>query len=1800
MNEELLNQLLGAFQDIIESINDVIGNGVNSLHDLNNIVKSLGDGLNVENQLKESDVNSIRDSFNNAVSKIRNAFEIVKRMSGELNNIEPFIGLIDEITELVNNGASLSEVTNRLTSGIQKLSSVSNQVERKVSEVETGIEYGSGSDEGEPPAFGSEINEPNEFPFFDTLIPRDRISTVALPYQDIANSIKLALSRPIDELVNLVRQSGLSFEQITGGLNKRGIQELQLNSLPDTLDKLTLAFDRFANRLYEKSSAIDRAIGFSFAGELIRPKLQELPEDTQLTIKEALGRNQFDELRTGINQFTNTISLIINDLDYMKSVKALQEIPINVGSPEFYKGMFGLPTYEKIPTGQMGIVLSDLRDSVQQALAVFARQLFPEQSFTRESITTLKGFGFSLFTNEAFQNVITGVREYNPELYQKFQPYIENVERIKGIEELNQSLSYLREQLSLFQIADITQLPYEDIVNAFGNINFDVLDRWLSEISRFDELSDDTRQAIGRVRKFINDLGRFLATGEIPEGGLNIEPLIENIKYISDTLEAKVNEYFKTEFPQFTKMLTKDAGKISELPIPKEDVASFVSMVSALNQVTDNIRRLQGNLNVGERLGLWFRDNLERPFTEMVHMNLVNLQWALMLGLSTSIMEVMTRPAYETVYTTVSPIYQSAGNLTGVLPLFNALQSFPHQIEQMTSMLQTSLNSISALLGSRFYAEEAIRAATEISRVQPIQLPEAIEVLTAISTYPSTRPYASNPQFQEQIFNVVQLLSLLAPEQGIQGALFAIREALGGQWRSLQMRFNISPEVIAQYAGIPEDRMRSATGEELIRYLYKGLTSMFGGERVLLQKGAQLDVQINNIIDTLISSLVLPLVSQQNQVIQSLIDRWYDTGIIKTFMPQQYEMIQKLAKDIAEKSGRPQAEIEKQIARETWGTPIGAISGMVAIINNALSDVIGSLNISDVITNLITDFQRKFTERVEAFKSRITGLDYFADDYSEQRKKIAEEFIRGLLGDLRDSIRQVTGMDIGIAQVFMDLVRDAIMGVASQTTGFILKESLLTAINLPGDLMGVGISGIARSLTDAFKGLEELKFDKLRDVFDSLAGFGKGLAGAATWVYVWKLMDAFNMKTGTTDWLQAGRGFGMLMTSMGASHMLGQQDFISRALGTGLFGLSLMINNLNRAFSIGDRFTLSTGWRVAGVSGLAFGTMIADELRRQSQDREAKIGFAGIEGMLAGLTGIMALVSRVNPHVAAATTLISGLGFAGYEWYKTRTFDVSKADELISRFIESKIESIRSTEQATIQQMAVTWSTLGGGKFYDFNQAQLDALSKVIAYTQQTQNIYATSGVELIRDTLLRSGIVSQDRLSEILPDFYNMLARVSGLFTSQVKPLEPGQKVGYGIPDLGEIRKQLETELSKLTGIDLNKLRIEQPEKYDVMKSLIDNLAIGLRTQLESLQITKTGIADVLQQIQPQLAWKQVEDFFYQKPTKIEPIREVSDIQRYVQEVQKALAEMADAFKRLPGELNRLFGSFSKGMVSFGVFSGVSEKFYEMMLNIGKSPEAIKKIGSPVLYPVISQLLSPEALYTNLAGNPRLLSQIIQTFLTPRKEFGGKSLFERATEQYFNNMLEKMKSGMEVVENARKISGLDVRNTLQNIMHKLATETDNAGKRLIQAILRLAANIDNLSRGKGGQTQQYGLDTLTQEARKTIPEVPESIVRKADKIRKEEADSGILGGVFGWISEHISAAWNKVEGAVSRMFGSPEIGGVVAQATGLHKLLTVPDISSKATMITQPQLPQIEQSNITIITNNAQITGTSQVHISQ
>ena len=131
----------------------------------------------------------------------------------------------------------------------------------------------------------------------------------------------------------------------------------------------------------------------------------------------------------------------------------------------------------------------------------------------------------------------------------------------------------------------------------------------------------------------------------------------------------------------------------------------------------------------------------------------------------------------------------------------------------------------------------------------PAMYSDVMETMKGLAMMPSLKPIFTKASVvdMEKIMNIVQGLAALDPQQGVRGAIFAIREALSGQWRSMMMRFEIRPSAIAEAAGMSVAEMKQQP--ELAIKALDAFVKLNVGAETLRKSAESLGVQWGNLSD---------------------------------------------------------------------------------------------------------------------------------------------------------------------------------------------------------------------------------------------------------------------------------------------------------------------------------------------------------------------------------------------------------------------------------------------------------------------------------------------------------------------------------------------------------------------------------------------------------------------------------------------------------------------------------------------------------------------------------------------------------------------------------------------------------------------------------------------------------------------------------------------------------------------------------------------------------------------------------------
>ena len=145
----------------------------------------------------------------------------------------------------------------------------------------------------------------------------------------------------------------------------------------------------------------------------------------------------------------------------------------------------------------------------------------------------------------------------------------------------------------------------------------------------------------------------------------------------------------------------------------------------------------------------------------------------------------------------------------------------------------------------RKISEWAMRYAAEF----PAMYSDVMDAMKGLAMMPALKPMFTKASVadMEKIMNIVQSLAALDPQQGVKGALLAMREALAGQWRTLQYRFEIRPQAVAAAAGLTMEELKTMP-DKAIEAL-DAFTRLNVGADTLRKSAESLGVQWGNLTD---------------------------------------------------------------------------------------------------------------------------------------------------------------------------------------------------------------------------------------------------------------------------------------------------------------------------------------------------------------------------------------------------------------------------------------------------------------------------------------------------------------------------------------------------------------------------------------------------------------------------------------------------------------------------------------------------------------------------------------------------------------------------------------------------------------------------------------------------------------------------------------------------------------------------------------------------------------------------------------
>jgi len=192
-----------------------------------------------------------------------------------------------------------------------------------------------------------------------------------------------------------------------------------------------------------------------------------------------------------------------------------------------------------------------------------------------------------------------------------------------------------------------------------------------------------------------------------------------------------------------------------------------------------------------------------------------------------------------------------SGMVSGLMGASTALGGkFVMSMLKTTEMFRLNEISLKGVLKSAGMVKKISDWALKYAKEYPAMYKDIMVAMKGMAVIPTLKPFfkKGDVEMMERMMNVVQGLTALAPEQGVQGALFSLREFLSGQMRSMQFRFNIRPQDIAAAGGTTLEKMKK---EPMVALkALKAFIDINVGADTLAAMARNLTTQVGNLKDT--------------------------------------------------------------------------------------------------------------------------------------------------------------------------------------------------------------------------------------------------------------------------------------------------------------------------------------------------------------------------------------------------------------------------------------------------------------------------------------------------------------------------------------------------------------------------------------------------------------------------------------------------------------------------------------------------------------------------------------------------------------------------------------------------------------------------------------------------------------------------------------------------------------------------------------------------------------------------------------
>ena len=178
-----------------------------------------------------------------------------------------------------------------------------------------------------------------------------------------------------------------------------------------------------------------------------------------------------------------------------------------------------------------------------------------------------------------------------------------------------------------------------------------------------------------------------------------------------------------------------------------------------------------------------------------------------------------------------------------------AFTAWGHSVLKTTEGFRQMEISLYGALKSWDKVETVSKFAKEYAAEYPAMYGDVMRAMQSLAFIPSLKPALMKGDVDQmkEFMHVVQGMMTMRPEQGVTGSIWALREALAGNWRSLQMRFDVPIRSIAKSANMTMEEMKE-NPQQAMKALKAWIDEFVGADTMALS-AKNLSIQIGNLKD---------------------------------------------------------------------------------------------------------------------------------------------------------------------------------------------------------------------------------------------------------------------------------------------------------------------------------------------------------------------------------------------------------------------------------------------------------------------------------------------------------------------------------------------------------------------------------------------------------------------------------------------------------------------------------------------------------------------------------------------------------------------------------------------------------------------------------------------------------------------------------------------------------------------------------------------------------------------------------------